>query len=457
MEDKIRSLVSAGVIVSESLIMNEDSGLIDGESDILDSFLLEASQEFEDKVESRRFGKPVQSEVVDQVREAGVPAKTRQATSWSLNVWRAWAKARVSAGFVETDEKDYVLLQQIVDMPTSAVSFWLPKFVLEARKENGDYYPADSLYNLCCGFQRQFRGKDRPDVNIFAGSEFNKFRQVLDSQMKYLKSTGKHVKKSADIITDLMEDKLWELRLLGDRDGQTLLDTLFYYVGLCFALRGGEEHRSLRHAPSQITLHESTTGPSYLIYEENVSKTNQGGLKHRDRIPKKVIHYENTESPQSCLIQLYKKYNSKCPSDRPPDAFYLKPLKYPKEGMWYQRTAIGHNQLSKIIPRLMVKSGIPGNFTNHSLRSTATTRMFHAGLDEQLIMMRTGHTSTKGVRTYKRANDQLLQETSDVLNRKKQKSLIADKENEVPVTTSAESAMPPSFNITSCTVTINNY
>ena len=34
-------------------------------------------------------------------------------------------------------------------------------------------------------------------------------------------------------------------------------------------------------------------------------------------------------------------------------------------------------------------------------------------------MLRTGHCSTKGVRTYKRTSEQLLQETSDILNKKK--------------------------------------
>ncbi len=182
---------------------------------------------------------------------------------------------------------------------------------------------------------------------------------------------------------------------------------------------------------------------------------------------KKVVHYQNEDCPERCLVRLYKLYNSKCPDDRPKDAFYLKPLKCPKGAVWYQRSAIGHNILSKMVSQTMAKSGIEGRYSNHSLRSTATSRLFHAGLDEQLIMLRTGHSSTKGVRTYKRANEQQLEETSNILNNKKYKP--SDKENVPPVqsvtssglaapTVSLSSSLPMPLSLNSCNnVTVNIY
>ena len=68
------------------------------------------------------------------------------------------------------------------------------------------------------------------------------------------------------------------------------MDTVFFYIGSFFALRGGEEHRKLRYEPCQIKVFELPSGPSYLVYTEELSKNNQGGLKHRDRQPKKVTH-----------------------------------------------------------------------------------------------------------------------------------------------------------------------
>ncbi len=50
----------------------------------------------------------------------------------------------------------------------------------------------------------------------------------------------------------------------------------------------------------------------------------------------------------------------------------------------------------------------PSRFCCHS-----TVRL---GIDEQLIMFRTGHSSTGGVRTYKRTSEKLKELTSDALN-----------------------------------------
>ena len=76
---------------------------------------------------------------------------------------------------------------------------------------------------------------------------------------------------------------------------------------------------------------------------------------------------------------------------------------------------IGHNKLADTVPRLMREAGIEGYFTNHSLRATATTRLYDAQVDEASIMERTGHRSVNGVRTYKRS-EKLCELTSAVLN-----------------------------------------
>ena len=134
------------------------------------------------------------------------------------------------------------------------------------------------------------------------------------------------------------------------------------------------------------------------MFSEDTSKTSQGGLLHHDRALKKVTHYENKGSLH-CLVQLFKKYNARCPPDKPARAFYLKLLKQPKGNVWYQKAPVGHNTLGKIISHLMQNANIPATSQIiHSLSSTVATRLFNAHVDKQLIMERTGHSSMKGIR-----------------------------------------------------------
>ena len=209
---------------------------IDDDDD--DKVYIEASQQYEkmvadndDKASNEyesRFGNPVTNETLDSIKRSAIPMKTRQSTLWAVNVWKAWAKQRKC---IEDDEKKYLLYDNILDMSVESLSFWLSKFVIEVRKENGEEYPPDSIYSICCGLQRHLRTNGREEVNAFGDYQFATFRQVLDGQMKLLKSSGGFEKKQAGVITEEIEEKLWDLGLLGSHNPQALVDTVFFYIG----------------------------------------------------------------------------------------------------------------------------------------------------------------------------------------------------------------------------------
>ncbi len=68
------------------------------------------------------------------------------------------------------------------------------------------------------------------------------------------------------------------------------------------------------------------------------------------------------------------------------------------------------------IASLCASAGIEGFKTNHSLRATTAARLYQSGVDEQLVMERTGHRSLEGVRNYKRTSSQQKEALSDILS-----------------------------------------
>ena len=131
-----------------------------------------------------------------------------------------------------------------------------------------------------------------------------------------------------------------------------------------------------------------------------------------------VIHHANTADPSRCFVRLYRLYNKLCPPDRPNGSFYLAPLKKYTESCWFSRSPLGHNSLKNFLDNICKEAGIAGFKTNHSLRATAATGLYASGIDEQLVIERTGHRSVEGIRSYKRTSSEQQENASDILNKR---------------------------------------
>ena len=84
------------------------------------------------------------------------------------------------------------------------------------------------------------------------------------------------------VVSEEIENFFWDKSFLGNNP-KVLLRTTFYLIGLNFGMRAGDEHRKL--SSTNFSFHTDSEGREYLLYSEGVSKTNQGGLKHRKLTP----------------------------------------------------------------------------------------------------------------------------------------------------------------------------
>ena len=280
------------------------------------------------KTASTRFAPIISDKEVRAMRERAIPKNTKKSTNWATTVWIDWTEYRRMAAEEDADESELpsALINQLTK---TELNYWLSHFVLEVRRRNGDCYPPNTLYQICCGLQRAIR-ETSPGWNLFTDPEFCDFRNSLDAQMKDAKARGLgNKRRQAEPITAEEEDLMWASGVLGTDSPQALVDTMFFLIGMCFGLRGGQEHRQLEWENLQLTLVEVPMDSelpfqrSYLRYIEDVSKNNQGGIKMRKVEAKHVIQHENVENPHRCIVRVFKEYDRRCPANRPGDSFYL--------------------------------------------------------------------------------------------------------------------------------------
>ena len=407
--DLLMNIATQGLVPIEHGL----SGQADYDScDFFDEILSQVSLPDTDKPKGEtRFANPVSDQQVQEAQLKAIPANTKKCTNWAVNVWKAWSTHRRSTNSLRCPSHLLIMANNKWEL-----NYWMTRFVMEVRRKDGQEYPPNTLHQICCGILRYVR-EITPEMDFFKDPAFSELQKTLDSEMKRLRSRGLGCNpKKADPISVEEEELLWSTGALGESSPQTLVDTMVYMCGLFFALRSGSEHRQLRMDNIKLFEKPGDSEVPYLVYTECVSKNHQGGLKHRKLKPKRVVHHANTENPSRCFVRLYKLYLELRPEGKDDDPFYLTPIPKPQFRVWFKKSAIGIHTLDGTIARMCKKAGLGGFKTNHSLRVTTATRLYQEGLDEQLIMERTGHRSLDGVREYKRTSREQQELVSAALN-----------------------------------------
>lgn len=226
----------------------------------------------------------VSDQEIENLVSGQVNVNTAKNTKWATAVFNDWRMERKKSG---------QSIPELISMDLAAMNYWLQKFVVEARKKNGEEYPPKSLYYIVCGLMRHCKENKLFYVNFFDEKygTFAEFRSVLDARMKELLAKGLGTKtKKADYISEADEEMLWSSGVLGQKNATTLQYTVFFYACKIFGLRGKDEHRSLEC--SQFELGEDRKGKFIRFIGRN-SKTYSGGLGHMKLTNKDIKHYTN--------------------------------------------------------------------------------------------------------------------------------------------------------------------
>ena len=105
---------------------------------------------------------------------------------------------------------------------------------------------------------------------------FRDLRGTCDTVYRNLRCQGIGAEvRHAPIITPAEEEKLWLTAVLNINNPRSLQRAVFYYIGKCFCIRGGQEQRNL--GPSNFKW-SSKPGcdPHCVTYIEHGSKNRSG-------------------------------------------------------------------------------------------------------------------------------------------------------------------------------------
>ena len=142
--------------------------------------------------------------------------------------------------------------------------------------------------------------KNEVDVNLLSDT-FHHVWTVLDTIMKSRNPQGVGIPNPKDAITVAEENILWEKGILGFEDPNTLCNTMLFMVGLHFGLHGGQEHRNLRRYPKCQIEREYKDKKDCMVYHEEHSKNNQGGIWSKFYQKPKVVYLFCSGNEPQCL------------------------------------------------------------------------------------------------------------------------------------------------------------
>ena len=131
--------------------------------------------------------------------------------------------------------------------------------------------------------------KNEVDMNLLSDT-FLHVRTVLNTIMKSRNTQGVGIPNPKDAITVADENILWEKGIFGFKDPNTLCNTVLFMVGLHFGLCGGQEHRNLRRYPKYQIEREYQDKKDCMVYHEEHSKNNQGGIHSKFYQKPKVVY-----------------------------------------------------------------------------------------------------------------------------------------------------------------------
>jgi len=139
---------------------------------------------------SSRFRDPKSVEDEESLLHDARPKSTIYKNRWSVDTFRSWQRSRVikfptvEVGSVLRDynvREVQSVEENLEDMNSSSLNYWLTKFVQEVANKNGGRYPPRTLYGIVCGIKRHL--EEQNGANALNPLDNSDKRYVLSNRV----------------------------------------------------------------------------------------------------------------------------------------------------------------------------------------------------------------------------------------------------------------------------------
>ena len=150
------------------------------------------------------------------------------------------------------------------------------------RKKDGSDNEPDSLWVMIASLDRHLK-EAASSISIAKDREFVNSRKVLEGKARFPREQGYGKRpRASKALTTEDEGLLWSKGLFGSQSPKSLIATMWFLLTQHFGLRGCQKHHGMY--AEDFSFSKDNNGVEYITYEENPTKTLQGGLRKKRRV-----------------------------------------------------------------------------------------------------------------------------------------------------------------------------
>ena len=180
-------------------------------------------------VNKLRNFKKVSADKMEELKKEQIKRRTFSKLQWAVKAYREWRSSKM----VDVHQFDVRIYESDLDrvelLERDSFEYAMCQFLAEVTKLDGTDFPGKTLYHLVVSIQKYLHYKGKT-WKLIEDASFHKLRTVLDNLMKERAANQiGTVKKQAAMISQNVEDKLWESGILGEQNPDKLRSTVLFF------------------------------------------------------------------------------------------------------------------------------------------------------------------------------------------------------------------------------------